>query len=175
MNYSCYAEILHEFVAIHNALDVALEASWFMQDDARPHRTPKVFTLLEEYFDNHVIALDYAIGKSKNWSPYSDLKPCNFFPWGHVKDVVYCQHPTLLAELQRLICQYPTLLTELQRLICQACAAIPVETLHKVCANFILRLRQVIVMNGGNFVLCNCQPLPLNAVAATSPVDKIFY
>lgn len=100
VNYSRYAEILHEFVAIHNALEVALEASWFMQDDTRPHRTPKVFTL-DEYFDNHVIALDYAIGKSKNWSPYSsDLKPCDCFPWGHVKDVVYCQYPTSLAELQ---------------------------------------------------------------------------
>ncbi|GBN37906.1 hypothetical protein AVEN_265072-1 [Araneus ventricosus] len=55
---------------------------WFMQDEARPHRTEKVFRFLGEYFGNRVIALDYPkfTGTGMDWSPYSpDLIPCDYF------------------------------------------------------------------------------------------------
>ncbi|GBM45083.1 hypothetical protein AVEN_152337-1 [Araneus ventricosus] len=58
-NAAKYLEILDEFVAIHCALDNHWNASWFMQDGARPHRTPAVFDFLSERFNDRVIALDY--------------------------------------------------------------------------------------------------------------------
>lgn len=79
---SPYVEILREFVAIHNALEDVPETSWFMQEDARSHQTSAIFTLLEEYFENRMIALDYlkVTGKVMNWSHFSpDLNPCDFF------------------------------------------------------------------------------------------------
>lgn len=70
-----------------------------------------------------------------NWPPYTP-DPCDFFfLWGHWKNLVYYQNPTSLAYLYRLISQ--------------ECLATSVQTLQKVCTNFSLRLRNV-VMNGGH-------------------------
>ncbi|GBL83397.1 hypothetical protein AVEN_110701-1 [Araneus ventricosus] len=59
INAAKYLGIVDEFVSIHYALDDHWKASWFMQDGARPHRTPAVFDFLSEQFNDHVIALDY--------------------------------------------------------------------------------------------------------------------
>ncbi|GBN07683.1 hypothetical protein AVEN_16643-1 [Araneus ventricosus] len=79
---------MDELAAIHYALDDHWNASWFMQDGARPHRTPAVFDFLSEHFNDRVIALDYDkhTGSGMAWPPYSpDLTPCDFFLWGYLK------------------------------------------------------------------------------------------
>ncbi|GFU82458.1 uncharacterized protein TNCV_3569301 [Trichonephila clavipes] len=45
---------------------------------SRPHRTEQVFRILDEYFGNRVIALEYPkfTGAGMDWPPYSpDLTP----------------------------------------------------------------------------------------------------
>ncbi|GBN01085.1 hypothetical protein AVEN_94206-1 [Araneus ventricosus] len=84
LNAAKYLGILDEFVAILYALDDHWNASQFMQDGARPHRTPAVFDFLREHFNDRVIALDYDkhTGSGMAWPPYSpDLTPCDFFLW----------------------------------------------------------------------------------------------
>ncbi|GBL80111.1 hypothetical protein AVEN_29105-1 [Araneus ventricosus] len=96
INAAKYLGILVEFVAIHYALDDHWNASWFMQDGARPHRTPAVFDFLSEHFNDRVIALYYNkhTGSGMAWAPYSpDSTPCDFLIWGYLKDLVYRQTP----------------------------------------------------------------------------------
>ncbi|GBO45985.1 hypothetical protein AVEN_246438-1 [Araneus ventricosus] len=79
INAAKYLGILDEFVAIHYALDDHWNASWFIQDSARRHRTPAVFDFLSEHFNDRVIALDYDkhTRSGMAWPPYSpDLTPC---------------------------------------------------------------------------------------------------
>nr|GBL80998.1 hypothetical protein AVEN_251481-1 [Araneus ventricosus] len=59
INAAKYLGILDEFMAILYALDDHWNASWFMQDGARPHRTHSVFDFLSEHFNDRVIFLDY--------------------------------------------------------------------------------------------------------------------
>ncbi|GBL79930.1 hypothetical protein AVEN_28972-1 [Araneus ventricosus] len=59
INAAKYLGSLDEIVSIHYALDDHWNASWFMQDGARPRRTPAVFDFLSEQFNDRVIALDY--------------------------------------------------------------------------------------------------------------------
>lgn len=139
VNSSRYIEILQQFVAVLNTLG-DLKTDWFMQDGARPHRTSDVFTFLEEYFENRVIALHYrkATSKGMDWPPCSpDLNPCDYFLWGHLKDAVHQQNPTTISELQQIISL--------------ECERISELTLQNVCSNFVLRLRHLIVSNGGHF------------------------
>ena len=111
-----------------------------MQDGARPHRTAKVFDVLQEHFDSQVIALDYptSTGIKMDWPPYSpDLNPCDFFLWGYLKDTVYGKNPTSLQELEQFIEN--------------TCVSIPSSILEKVAESFILRLRHIIVAEGQYF------------------------
>jgi len=110
---------------------------WIMQDEARPHRTTDVFAVLNEYFDERVIALGYRdkTGKGIDWPPYSlDLNPCDFFLWGCIKDTVYQNNPKTLNELKNAIQM------EIQN--------ISTETLEAVIANFVNRLRHIIFRDG---------------------------
>ena len=41
-----------------------------------------------------------------DWPPYYlDLKPCDFFFWGYLKDTVYSKNPQTLEQLEQLICE----------------------------------------------------------------------
>ncbi|GBN95858.1 hypothetical protein AVEN_204265-1 [Araneus ventricosus] len=82
VNSAQYVEALrNQFIpAIQSEPD--FESMWFMQDGATPHHTNEVFDLLEEHFDERIVALGYP--KLKNmgidWPPYSpDLNPCDSF------------------------------------------------------------------------------------------------
>ncbi|GBN86028.1 hypothetical protein AVEN_208269-1 [Araneus ventricosus] len=135
-----YITILEQFVSTQLVLEDRPKIEWFMQDGARPGRTEKVFRFLDEYFGNIVIALDYPkfIETGMDWPPYSpDLTPCDYFLWGALKDTVYRNHPSMLAELELAICV--------------ACNSISVETLKDVMTNFILRLRHFIFSNENFF------------------------
>ncbi|GBN62464.1 hypothetical protein AVEN_192812-1 [Araneus ventricosus] len=135
-----YLGILDEFVAIHYALDDHWNASWFMQHGARPHRTPAVFDLLSEHFNDRVIALDYYkhTGSVMAWPPYSpDITPCDFFLWGYLKDLVYRQTPKTI--------------TQLKQHISTAYETIPSNMFARVSGQFCLRLHHVVAANGGYF------------------------
>lgn len=135
-----YIALLKQFVATQQALDDRPGTAWFMQDGARPHRTEAVFHFLDEYFDDRVIALKYSTfqGKGMDWPPYSpDLTPCDYFLWGTLKDIVYCNNPSTLEELEEAICQ--------------ACVSISGDTLQRVTDNFILRLRHLCSVKGAHF------------------------
>lgn len=117
--------------------DPEFELMWFMQDGARPHRTSNVFDLLDEHFQNRVIALGYPdhTGMGINWPPYSpDFNPCDFFLWGNLKDKVYSTNPKTVSELKCAI----------QRQI----EAIDVPTLESVMQHFVLRMRHAIARDG---------------------------
>lgn len=135
-----YIALLNQFVDYQQALDDHPDTAWFMQDGARPHRTQDVFDVLEEYFDDRVIALDYLKfkGKGFDWPPYSpDLTPCDYFLWGTLKDQVYGTNPSTINELENAIQK--------------ACVSISRDTLHKVTENFVLRLRHVCAVKGAHF------------------------
>ena len=70
------------FIPTAQGLD-CVENWWFMQDEARPHRTSDVFDLLEEHFDHRLIALDRRLEGGLEWAPYSpNLNPCDYFYGG---------------------------------------------------------------------------------------------
>lgn len=111
-----------------------------MQDGARPHRSKEVFQLLNHYFKEKVIALDYnnATQKGLDWPPYSpDLNPCDFFLWGYIKDKVYKNNPKTMEELQNAIRE--------------EFSTIQPDLLKKVTDNFIVRIRHVISTSGAPF------------------------
>ncbi|GBM80288.1 hypothetical protein AVEN_70362-1 [Araneus ventricosus] len=110
---------------------------WFMQDGATPHRTNEVFDLLEEHFNERIVALGYP--KSKNmgndWPPCSpDLNHCDSFLWGYIKDKVYAGNPQSIEDLK----------TAIQTVI----ESIETSTLQRVMQNFALRLRHIIAIDG---------------------------
>ena len=108
-----------------------------MQDGATPHRTNKVFEILNEYFNHRVIGLNYPkfCGGGLEWPPYSpDLNPCDFFLWGYVKDRTYTTQITSIDELKTKITDIVT--------------KIPKETLHSIFDSFYSRLKNIVKMNG---------------------------
>ncbi|GBM77410.1 hypothetical protein AVEN_65446-1 [Araneus ventricosus] len=102
-----------------------------------PHRTNEVFDLLEEHFNERIVALEYR--KSKNmgidWPPYSPgLNPCDSFLWDYIKDKVYAGNSQSIEEQK----------TAIQTVI----ESIETSTLQRVMQNFALRVRHIIVIDG---------------------------
>lgn len=70
---------------------------WFMQDGAPAHFSVAVRDFLNTRFPNHWIGRAGPIA----WPPRSpDCNPCDFFLWGHLKDIVY-QTPIENAQVLR--------------------------------------------------------------------------
>ena len=137
VNTERYVKILeNDFIPIiQSAPD--FDKMWFMQDGARPHRTRRVFDVLEEHFGDRILALGYRdiTGMGLDWPPYSpDLNPCDSFLWGYIKDKVYSNNPKTIAELK----------TAIQEVI----NSIDVPTLQRVMQNFAIRLRHIITNDG---------------------------
>ncbi|XP_055307310.1 uncharacterized protein LOC129571528, partial [Sitodiplosis mosellana] len=77
--------------------DMDLSDMWFQQDGARPHTTPETLAVIEERFPNRIISQKAEVG----WPPRScDLTPLDYFLWGYVKDKVYANKPSTIAELK---------------------------------------------------------------------------
>ncbi|GBN36265.1 hypothetical protein AVEN_57767-1 [Araneus ventricosus] len=73
-----------------------------------------------------------------HWPPYSpDLNPCDFFLWGHMKDLVYKKKPTDLINLKKYITD--------------TFASIKRKTLELVTDNFVTMLRYCITSDGSHF------------------------
>ncbi|GBO19104.1 hypothetical protein AVEN_120695-1 [Araneus ventricosus] len=110
---------------------------WFMQDGATPHRTNEVFDLLDEHFNERIVALGHPKSKYMgiDWPPYSpDLNPCYSFLWGYIKDKVYAENPQSTEDLK----------TAIQTVI----VSIETSTLQRVMQNFAFRLRHIIAIDG---------------------------
>ncbi|KAF2344443.1 Protein of unknown function DUF4817 [Trinorchestia longiramus] len=70
------------------------------KDGAPAHRTVAVTEKLNELFGNRIIALNHRI----EWPPRSsDLTPCDFFLWGHLKSKVYSSPLRDTDELKQKI------------------------------------------------------------------------
>ena len=73
---------------------------WWAQDGAPAHNALQTREWLEEFFPNHIVALNHAV----EWPPHSpDLSPCEFFLWGYVKSKVYVSPPTSIDDLKAKI------------------------------------------------------------------------
>ena len=96
MNSALYVGMLrNQFIPVIQS-EPDFESMWFMQDDAPHYRTNEIFHLLEEHFNERIVAL--GCPKSKNmgidWSPYPpDLNPSDSFLWSYIKDNVYIGNP----------------------------------------------------------------------------------
>ena len=113
---------------------------WFMQDGARPHRTPGNLARIAQVFGDRIIGLDAErhTGGGIDWPPYSaDLNVDDFFLWGYVKDRVY---QTSIENTEQLI-----------ERIKEVIKAIPDDMRRKACAQFETRLRHIIVNDGKHF------------------------
>ena len=131
-------------MAIKNSSVEPLATSWFMQDGTRPHQTNEVFSYILEYFDNHIIALNYPYftEKGMQWPPCSiDLNLCDFFLWGHLKDANTSKNPEHLRNVKK----------KEKKTFSYECAAIPQATFDKMAANFVLRLQYEFTADGGHF------------------------
>jgi hypothetical protein len=140
VNSHNYVELLeNKFIPAVQRLG-NLNRSWFMQDGARPHRTPEIFDLLEKHFQERVIAFEYPKfkGKGFDWPTYSpDLNPCDFWLWGMIKDRIYVNQPTTIDQVKLAI------QSEFEK-ICS-------EMLTNVHDGFIKRLRHTIATEGKHF------------------------
>ena len=112
---------------------------WFMQDGARPHRTPEVFQLLNQHFGSRIKGMDYPnhFNDGIEWPPYSpNLRPCDYFLWGYLKDKVWEMNPTSIPMLKTAIAN------QIKK--------IPPELCEKVVKGFEGRLTAVIAKEGGH-------------------------
>ena len=110
---------------------------WFIQSGVRPHRSRRVFDVLEQYFGDRIVVLRYpeVTDMGPDLPPYfSDLNMCNSVLWGHIKDKGYSNNFKTIAELKTVI----------QKVI----DSIDVPTLQRVKQNFAIRLHPIIVNDG---------------------------
>ncbi|GFX83757.1 transposable element tc3 transposase [Trichonephila clavipes] len=76
----------------------------FMQDGAPPHITRCVTDVLKHHFtEERVISRQFS-HLSPPRSP--DLNPCNFWLWGHLKQLVSCDQPKTLPDLKDSISRH---------------------------------------------------------------------
>lgn len=106
--------------------------TWFQQDGATCHTTDRCMGTLKKIFGNRIISRRGTI----NWPPRSpDLSPLDFYLWGFLKDRVYNNKPSTIAELKSNI------ISEMEK--------ITTDTLGRVISNFEKRLEQCREKKGG--------------------------
>ena len=77
------------------------------QQKHRHHGSNEVKEWLQEFFRQHIIALNHPV----EWPPRSpDLTPCDYFLWGHLKNKVYVTPPTDIDDLTQRITENAELL-----------------------------------------------------------------
>ncbi|GFV86584.1 uncharacterized protein TNCV_4184391 [Trichonephila clavipes] len=76
----------------------------FMQDGAPPHITRCITDVLKHHFtEERVISRQFR----HLWPPRSpDPNPCNFWLWGHLKQLVSCDQPNTLPDLKDSISRH---------------------------------------------------------------------
>jgi len=107
----------------------------WQQDGAPPHWALRVRDHLNQIFGTNWIGRDGQI----HWPPRSpDLTPCDFFVWGHLKNLVYSMKPTTIAELRTCIIQ--------------CCALISQEMCENACRSVGRRLEKCIGLQGAQVI-----------------------
>ena len=96
VNAARYREMIEEFFLPHlEEMDVG--DVWFQQDGATAYTARAPMELLREHFSGCLISLRGDL----LWPARSpDLTPCDFFPWGYLKSIVYNDRPRTLAHLK---------------------------------------------------------------------------
>lgn len=116
--------------------NIDIDKIWFLQNGARPHRTKKGFYILEEYFGDRILALEYAEDTKiwLAWTSYSpDMNTCDSFLWIYIKGNEHRKNIKSIAKLK----------TAIQEAIDND--SIKVPTLQQVMQNFAVRLHHIIV------------------------------
>ncbi|GFV80336.1 uncharacterized protein TNCV_4957391 [Trichonephila clavipes] len=130
-----YASLLRNKIIPDLQARQCLSRIIFMQDGAPPHITRCVTDNLEHHFTKErVISRQFR----HLWPPRSpDLNPCNFWLWGHLKQLVSCDQPKTLPDLKDSISR-PVL-------------NISQNTLRSTVEHVILRF-QILAENDGHHV-----------------------
>lgn len=125
----------HDFQNLLEDVPLAvMRRMWFQMDGAPAHYGRHVRAWCDEEFFNRWIGRGGAVA----WPPRSpDLTPCDFFLWGHLKNLVY---KTAVNNRHELI----------QR-IEAAVATIDNDMLHRVQDNIVRRAALCIEVGGDNF------------------------
>ncbi|GFX97457.1 uncharacterized protein TNCV_2840171 [Trichonephila clavipes] len=107
----------------------------FMKDGAPPHITRCVKDVLKHHFiEERVISRQIR----HLWPPRSpDLNPCDFWLWGHLKQLVSCDQPRTLPDLKDSISRHVLNISQ--------------NTLRSTVENAILRF-QIVAENDGHNV-----------------------
>ncbi|CAK9801642.1 hypothetical protein ANTPLA_LOCUS2883 [Anthophora plagiata] len=104
---------------------------WYQHDGCPAHSTRLVRQILNTKFPNSWIGRTGRVA----WPSRSpDLTPTDYFLWGHLKKVVYCEQPTTPENMK-------------DRII-TACAAINPTTFEKARESLILRFKKCIDVEG---------------------------
>jgi len=107
---------------------------WLQQDGAPAHNANIVKIFLNEQFKSKWMGTKGPL----KWPPRSpDLTPLDFFLWGHVKDIVYTEQSTSLADLKQRITS--------------ACNKVTPEMLKLTTNSIITRYEKCVARNGGHF------------------------
>ncbi|GFX64853.1 transposable element tc3 transposase [Trichonephila clavipes] len=96
-----YASLLRNEIIPDEQARQCLSPIIFMQDRAPPHITRCVTDVLKHQFtEEHVISRRF----HHLWPPRSlELNPCDFWLWGHLKQLVSCDQPKPLPDLKDCI------------------------------------------------------------------------
>lgn len=126
-----YAEMLQTFFLPQ--IQEEVEDYWFQQDGATSHTARISMNILQEAFPNRLISRNGNLP----WPARSpDIAIPDFFLWGYLKSKVYVNKPRNLEDLK----------TNIRNEI----NAIPRQILNAVMMNFITRIEECIVENGGH-------------------------
>lgn len=94
-----YREMIQKFLFL-KIDNIDSKDIWFQQDGATCHTAKDTINLLKTKFGDSIISKNGPI----NWPPRScDLTPLDFFLWGYVKSMAYCNNPKTINELQENI------------------------------------------------------------------------
>ncbi|GFV37595.1 uncharacterized protein TNCV_4982171 [Trichonephila clavipes] len=97
-----YASLLRNKIIPDLQTRQCLSRIMFMQDGAPPHITRCVKGVLKHYFKEECVISRQFIHL---WPPrLPDLNPCDFWLWGHLRQLVNCDQPRTLPDLKDSIC-----------------------------------------------------------------------
>jgi hypothetical protein len=119
VNGRTYGDMLTQFVfpaisRIFQKFGLVFDGIWWIQDGAPAHRTLLVRRMLQQKFEDRIVALHHGI----EWPPRSpDLTPCDFFLWGYLKNKVYSSAIHSLPELRRRLLDETNTLRQNQHFI----------------------------------------------------------
>ncbi|GFV71321.1 uncharacterized protein TNCV_1476261 [Trichonephila clavipes] len=130
-----YASLLRNKIIPDLQARQCLSRIIFMQDGAPPHITRCVTDVLKHHFtEERVISRQFR----HLWPPRSlDLNSCDFWLWGHLKQLVSCDQPKTLPDLKDSISRHVLNLSQ--------------STLRSTVEHDILRF-QIVAENDGHHV-----------------------